>query len=70
MLISDERPDKIGKNIVDRLSILHLILRIFAFKTEKFVTWRPSAMEAINEGNMTSRLHDRKLRKYQFAYNF
>ena len=41
MLISDERSDKIGKNAVDCFSISLLVLKIFAFKVEKLLIWRP-----------------------------
>ena len=40
MLMSDVRSDKIGKNAADRFSISLLVLKIFAFKVEKNVTWK------------------------------
>ena len=40
MLVSDVRSDKIGKNAVDRFSLSHLVLKIFAFKVEELLIWR------------------------------
>ena len=42
MLISDTISDKVGKNAVDLFSFLIslVVLKIFAFKVKKFVTWR------------------------------
>ena len=59
MLISDVnvRSDKIGKNAVDRFLISLVVLKIFAFKVKKLVTWRPPSRYA-NEGDMTSQLQE------------
>ena len=67
MLMSDVRSDKIGKNAVDRFSISLLVLKIFVFKVEKLVIWRPPFWYA-NEGDMTSQLQEWNLMKYHFAY--
>ena len=40
-LIADVASDEIGKNAIDRLSIPLLVLKIFIFKVQKLVIWRP-----------------------------
>ena len=57
MLVSDVRSVKIGKNAVNRFSISHLVLKIFAFKVEEFLIWRQPFRYA-NEGDMTSQLQE------------
>ena len=66
ILILDVRSDKIGKNAVDHFSTSLLVLKIFAFKFEKLVIWRPPSWYA-KEGDMTSQLQEGKLRKYHFV---
>ena len=57
MLISDVGSDKIGKNAIDRFSVLLLVLKIFAFKVEKLVMWRQPSWYA-NEGDVTLQLQE------------
>ena len=57
MLVSDDRPEKIGKNTVDSLSVSRLTLKIFAFKVDKFVTGRPPSCNAMKL-ETTSQPHD------------
>ena len=40
-LIADVTSDEIGKNAIDCLSISILVLKIFVFKIQKLVIWRP-----------------------------
>ena len=41
LLISDINSDEIRKNAVERFSLSFLVVKIFAFKIQKLVIWRP-----------------------------